>query len=274
MQLRWHHSILSRTGAVLVAVFLVTGAITVGINLQYNRVQAEKASMLRLDQLLDTVESTASVACFTNDEVLANELASGLLRNSEVLSIVIQADDRELVSLRRPADSLDPAAAPSVTPLVREVFSPFTPETRVGRMILTPNQQVIGEAMRQELRGAMLQMALQLVLFALAVAVAMLWLIIRPIKAISDGLHHMDASRGERLPLPAGHQHSEIGLLVEDVNSWPIIWSRCSMKSADCGCNTKSMSAVITRSSRTRIRGCSYWITRGFSPHGIPPSRD
>ena len=218
MQLRWHHSILSRTGAVLVAVFLATGAITVGINLQYNRVQVEKASMLRLAQLLDTVESTASVACFAGDEVLANELASGLLRNSEVLSIVIQADDRELVSLRRQVDSLDPDVAPSITPLVRDVFSPFTPETRVGRMILTPNQQVIGEAMRQELRGAMLQMAFQLVLFACAVTVAMLWLIIRPIKAISNGLHRMDASRGERLPLPAGHQHSEIGLLVEDVN--------------------------------------------------------
>ncbi|WP_186343097.1 putative bifunctional diguanylate cyclase/phosphodiesterase [Allochromatium palmeri] len=194
------------------------GTITVGINLQHNRSHGEKASKLRLNQLLDTVESTASVACFTGDKVLANELASGLLRNSEVLAVVIQADDRELVSLRRQADNVDLATEPSVTPLVRDVFSPFTPETRVGRIRLTPNQQVIGEVMRQELLGAMLQMALQLVLVAFAVAVAMLFLIIRPIKAISDGLHRMDASRGERLPLPAGHQDSEIGMLVEDVN--------------------------------------------------------
>ncbi|MBK1717151.1 putative bifunctional diguanylate cyclase/phosphodiesterase [Thiocystis violacea] len=214
----WHSSILFRTGLVLVAVFVLLGALTVALNLKYDRIQAEAASKLRLSQLLDTVESTASVACFAGDEVLAAELASGLLRNSEVLSVVIQAGELELASRRRSQDPVEASADANATPLVREVFSPFTPETRVGRILLTPNLSVIREAMHQEAHVAMVQMALQLLLVALAVAAAMLLRIIRPIKAISDGLHGMDATRGERLPLPAGHRRSEIGRLVTDVN--------------------------------------------------------
>ncbi len=214
----WHRSILFQTGLALVAVFLLLGTLTVSLNLGYNRMRAEAASTLRLSQLLDTVENTASIACFTNDDVLATELASGLLKNSEVLSIVIQAGDRELVSLRRHDLPPGETDAADVEPLVRDIFSPFAPETRVGRMVLTPNRDVIHEAMRVETRIAMLQMGLQLLLVALAVTAAMLLRIIRPIKAISDGLHHMDATLGERLPVPRGHRESEIGLLVADVN--------------------------------------------------------
>ena len=218
MRSRWHHSILVRTGLLLVAVFLLLGTSTVAINLQSNRLRAEEAIQRRLSQLLDTVESTARIACFTQDEVLAKELVSGLLRNSEVLSVVVRADDRELASLQRDAPGEAPAQAVSAEPLVREIFSPFTPETRVGRVLLTPNRAVIDDALRHETRAAMLQMASQLLLVALAVAAAMLVQIIRPIKAISDGLHRMDAARGERLQPPAGHRASELGLLVADVN--------------------------------------------------------
>lgn len=218
MKARWHQSILARTGLMLVAVFVLLGTATVAINLHFNRIRAEQATELRLSQLLDTVESTATIACFTKDDVLAKELVSGLLRNSGVLSVVVQADGVELASLSRDRQGASSEPRADVLPLVRDIFSPFTPDTRVGRVLLTPNQAVIDDALHHERRVVMLQMAMQLLLVALAVAAAMLFQIIRPIRSISARLHRMDASRGERLELPIGHRRSEIGQLVADVN--------------------------------------------------------
>ncbi|KAA6185839.1 EAL domain-containing protein [Thiohalocapsa marina] len=215
---RWHHSILARAGLILLGVLLLFGAVTVAINLHYNRARAEQATELRLSQLLDTVESTASIACFTRDDVLAGELIAGLLRNSEVLSVVVEADGVPLADSSRQATDAAAAVTPDSRVLVRDIYSPFSPQTPVGRVLLTPNQALIDQELRQETRILMLQMAMQLLLVALAFAAATLLLIIRPIKAISDRLHGMDATRGERLQVPAGHRGSEIGLLVADVN--------------------------------------------------------
>ena len=217
MRLEWHQSILFRTGLILVGVFLLLGATTVGVSLHYNRARALDASTLRLSQLLDTVESSASVACFAGDETLANELAAGLLETSEVRAVSIRAGEHELARRQRAPDP--GAARPAAeTPLVRDIYSPFDPSMRVGQIRLTPNQSVIHEAVRHDLHLATLQMALQLILVACAVMVAVLLQVIRPIQAISDRLHLMDATRGERLAAPTGHGTTEIGLLVADVN--------------------------------------------------------
>ncbi|NEX21594.1 EAL domain-containing protein [Thiorhodococcus mannitoliphagus] len=216
MQPHWHQSIIFRTGLVLTLVSLATGALSVGITLGYNQMRAQEDSTRRLWQLLDTVEDTASVACFTGDEVLASELASGLLKSSEVLGVVIQSGDRELAGQHRDAEAGETGA--DSEPLARDVFSPFDSKERVGRILLTPNLAVIRDAMRRETWMAMLQTGLQLLLIVLAMTAAMLLQIVRPIKSISDSLHQMDPAQGERLPLPAGRQESEIGVLVADVN--------------------------------------------------------
>lgn len=224
MRARWHQSILVRAGLALLALLLLFGAISVGINLIYNQARAEQTTEERLSQLLDTVESTASIACFTQDEILAQELISGLLRNSEVLAVAVEADNQPLAHLSRsPSEDISVSANTAAGNLddqilVREIYSPFSPQMRVGRILLTPNQALIKANLQRETRIAMLQTALQTLLAMLAFAAAILMLIIRPITAISDRLHRMNAAEGERIPIPAGHQGSEIGLLVQDVN--------------------------------------------------------
>jgi diguanylate cyclase (GGDEF)-like protein/PAS domain S-box-containing protein len=212
----WQRSILFRTGLILLAVFLSLGVATVGFTIHANQQRALASSTLRLTQLLDTVESTASVACFARDEILAAELASGLLSNSEVLAVTIHAGEQVLASRQRELpESEQPLAGKTMQ---RAIFSPFSEQLRVGEIRLVPNRKVIEESMREDLHRASVQMAAQLLLTALAVVAAMLLLIIRPIKAISDELHSMDPTRGERLALPHGHGASEIGTLVKDVN--------------------------------------------------------
>ena len=51
-----------------------------------------------LKELLDTVESTVSVACFVEDKQLAAELVAGLLKNNGVASVVIRADSKQILA--------------------------------------------------------------------------------------------------------------------------------------------------------------------------------
>ena len=55
-------------------------------------------------------------------------------------------------------------------------------------------------------------------LLTLAVIFIVLRLIVAPIKAISDRLHLLKPTLGERLPAPPGHGGNEIGRLVDDIN--------------------------------------------------------
>ncbi|MDD4881772.1 MAG: EAL domain-containing protein, partial [Gallionellaceae bacterium] len=158
-----------------------------------------------------------SVACFVKDAKLADEVAQGLLKNKEVLSVAIRADGVDLARSTLPGRQ--PGEATADAQLTREVRSPFAPGKTIGRIQLTANTEVIRHTIRDEVRFVILQIAGQLALVALTVVAVMLVFIVRPIKAMSDGLHRMDATKGERLAVPQRHANSEIGRLVLDINT-------------------------------------------------------
>ena len=68
-----------RSTALILAVTLAVGLPLLLLLLQRARTQEEARQRATLDQLLDTVERTAQVACFVGDRRLAEEMAAGLL---------------------------------------------------------------------------------------------------------------------------------------------------------------------------------------------------
>ena len=177
--------------------------------------RAQLASSNRLNELLDTMESTVAVACFANDSTLAGDLAQGLLRNSDVLAVSIVSGPEILADRRRETNS----TLPSEASLRRAIFSPFNAKKQVGQIVLTPNPQVIESRIREEVRLAAIQLGWQLGMVTLIVVTIMLLFIVRPIKGISDRLHRMDPTAGDRLDIPSTHNSTEIGQLVKDINS-------------------------------------------------------
>ncbi|WP_165873449.1 PAS domain-containing protein [Parasulfuritortus cantonensis] len=212
------HSILVRSASVLLASFFLAGALTIAATILVTGERQHKAATQHLEQLLDTVESTVSVACFVKDAQLADEVALGLLKNQEVLSVVIEADGADLVQRSQPGAPSGTATA-DYPHLSRDVYSPFNPGKRIGRIQVAANARAIQRATYDEVRFVILQTLGQLGLVALAVIAVMLIFIVRPIKAMSDGLHHLDATRGERLAVPTNHGDTEIGRLVQDINN-------------------------------------------------------
>jgi|GEM_PF-861563 len=234
-QTHWWHGILARSLMAVVGIALLMGGAS---SMWVSRVVEDRAyqqASLKLDELLDTVESTATVAAFVGDEQLANEVAQGLLRNSEVLRVTIHGQDRtkartlaraERVQQKIGVTEGNPRGTDGTAPrkiilpsVKRQLYSPFTPHEAVGEIWLDADQDVIDAHMAGAARFISLLLAGQLALVIAAAAAAMLFLVVRPIKAISDRLHQLNASGGERLAVPESHERTELGRLVGDINN-------------------------------------------------------
>ncbi|WP_126444591.1 sensor histidine kinase [Sulfuricystis multivorans] len=181
---------------------------------------AERAARnvdIRLNQLLDTIYSTLSIACFLKDQSLAEDVATGLLKSPEVLHVLIQADEITLVDAKR-AGEAPVSEAVTLPPLERVVTSPFTPDKKVGMIRLSPNPEVIAQQRSNEIQRAAEQLLWQLLVVSGAIGTALIVFVARPISHISERLHTMDPLQGERLPIPSGHLNTELGRLVGDIN--------------------------------------------------------
>lgn len=223
VQTRWWHGILARSLMAVVGIALLMGGMS---SLLVSRMVGERVhdqAVVKLGELLDTVESTASIACFVSDEQLAKELVQGLLRNSEVFRVSLRTGERELAHAERKIGKVGSgrtALRSLLTPSVNRVlYSPFKADEVIGEIRIDADWAEIDARMDRYSRFIGLLFAGLLALVIAAAAAMMLFLVIRPVKATSDRLHRLDPASGERLDVPEGHERTEIGRLVEDINA-------------------------------------------------------
>jgi diguanylate cyclase (GGDEF)-like protein/PAS domain S-box-containing protein len=167
-------------------------------------------------ELMATVERTASVATFARDEVLAAEVARGLVRNASVARVVIREGGRDLA-----VEGDIPTGTGSIRlpPLERDLTSPFNPVELVGQLQVWPAIGKIEHEVAAYSRFIAIILCVQLAVVVLAVAWVVLNVITRPVKQLSDQLHHLQVGSGEQLLLPHGHGGDEIGRLAADINT-------------------------------------------------------
>jgi diguanylate cyclase (GGDEF)-like protein/PAS domain S-box-containing protein len=210
-------SIVARTTLSILALSLLLGLLFMAgasVRAQKNE---EARLQVALQELLSTVESTTSIACFLGDATLAKEIAQGVLSNHTVTAVRISAGDRTLYGSPRAAAT---AAKPSgFTVISRKIYSPFDKTNGVGEVSLYASDAEIRSQARQYSWNTALVLGLQVALVAAAVALVVFLLITRPIKGISDELHRLQVSTGMQLRIPPGNKTDEIGRLVCDVNS-------------------------------------------------------
>ncbi|QRM19277.1 response regulator [Dechloromonas sp. TW-R-39-2] len=184
--------------------------------LAFERTRGEVAQ--RLQGLIDTVASTTSAACFVEDHGLAKDIAQGLLKNTIVQGVVILSSAGELTNLSRGPALLD-ADKVRNTGISRKIFSPFDPDLAVGEMLIEPNLSELKRLNNEELLYTGSVLLLQLIAITVAAIYAALRWIVFPMKHMSDHLHRMSKEEdGGVLSVPEGHETTEIGRLVGDVN--------------------------------------------------------
>lgn len=207
-------SILARSLLALVGVALLVGIATIVVAGRLVSDQVHERSMQKLGELLDTVQNTASVACFADDEQLAFEVAQGLLRNSEVRRVVIRSAEKDIARLARSsARTRDPAKV-----VARPLISPFNVKQEIGEISLEIDTEAVEAQIAKSVRLTLAVLVPVILLVIAAAAGTMLFLVLRPIKQISDRMHRLQVTQGEQLSVPEGHQDTELGQLVGDVN--------------------------------------------------------
>lgn len=215
----WPRSILARTTLILLISAGLTGALFIVLASAVIADRAQHQVHAQLSGLIETVERTVSIACYLTDKPLAAEVAQGLLKNREVASVVIlAADHNELTRLSRadsqaPNDDLDNDHA-----IHRMIVSPFDQDSVVGELILIPDPQEIARHIDRNVDFVRILLILELTVLSGVVVLMVLLMVIRPIRLVSNRLHAMDASAGDKLIPPSGHSDDEIGQLVGDVN--------------------------------------------------------
>ncbi len=166
-------------------------------------------------QLLSTVESTISIACFTEDEALAQEIADGLLSNATVHAVRISSMSAVLADKHREHGGRDEDAGYTVR---RKIFSPFDASAQLGEVLLIADEQ----AMRASAQGYSDFVALVLTAMVFGITAVLAWVVyrvvVRPIRRVARVLDKNIGSAQRRLEVPKGHELSEIGLLANAFN--------------------------------------------------------
>ncbi|HRD68297.1 MAG TPA: sensor domain-containing diguanylate cyclase [Candidatus Competibacter sp.] len=176
----------------------------------------------RLQELLDTVERSARIACFLQDRQLAGEVSQGLLSNRIVAWVAIFAGATELTQAsQRPATAGISAIDAPVDPeslIVRKIISPFNSDEIVGEIRLAPDRAEIERHVGQASYFIGILLIVQTMAVGVAVVLVVYGSITRALKQISGHLRNLPAEQGAKLPLPAGHETDEIGGLVTYTN--------------------------------------------------------
>lgn len=210
-------SIVARTSLSILVLAVVMGLLF-SIMASWRVRSAEHARLLeRVHELVATVQSTVSVACFLNDATLAKEIAAGLMKNSVVAGVRITSGDRVLHGMGQAFETR--ASQSSSDNISTPVYSPFNPDTRLGEITVYISHSEIEARAEEYSRDTIWILSLQMSIVAAAVAFLVYLLVTRPIKGISDELHRLEIRSGMRLTVPGGRRTDEIGQLVVDVNA-------------------------------------------------------
>ena len=182
--------------------------------------ETQRGFAKHFDELLDTVESTVSVACFVEDQQLAKELVAGLLKNNGVASVVVRANNKELA--RGNAVGLSEAYAradQASNSISRRIKSPFDNDKFIGEIVIEPDVKAINQRVWEKVYFTVSMLALQLIFVATTVVLILLYAVVRPIRALTLNLHSINPSAGEKLVIPEGHEENEIVMLAGGINN-------------------------------------------------------
>lgn len=212
-------SIIYRSTFIVLGIALLVGSFFAVFTYYWTSHLEQEQAKSRMGNLLSTVESTTSIACYLLDINLAAEVSRGLLKNEDVYSIRIFTPATVLAQASKSAKTKLATLPSSDIRITRDVFSPFNSSEKVCQIELVPDMAFIQKQVNSKANFTTYLLILQTILMALALVYVVIKIIARPIKTISDRLHDLSPEAGARLALPLGNEQDEIGQLVRDVNT-------------------------------------------------------
>jgi len=167
--------------------------------------QASEKTAGMLNQLLDTIESTAAVAAYSGNQAIGEDLLKGLLRN-DIVHEAHLSNGRGLELRQARATKVLPQAE-----ITRILHSPFGDQEIIGHLGVAPEAQFILQEVRHSALLGALNSSLLISLTALLLLVLVRSSLSRSLMHVSGTLHAIKAGEQERLPSLPRHQDDELG---------------------------------------------------------------
>lgn len=204
-----------------VALAILTGSLFVGLGFSlfyYFSVVAEQTRFAEksIEQLIITVEETASIAVYLDNPELAQEVVRGLTKNDLVAAARIVSETGLNLSVgEKIVDTNNLQASDWLT---FTLDSPFEKGRLAGHLLIFPDKQFIQSLAREAAIGRASGMIVLALFMAFLVYMLISMVLTIPLKTIAKDLNGIIPGSSDRVLCPSGHEQDEIGCLTRDVN--------------------------------------------------------
>lgn len=212
MSIKLWYSLPFRTGfSIALGAILLTLVLSIAV---YDRTitQVVNDSNHRIGQLIHTVDRSAAIAAYLENNELALDVTQGLINNDIVASVALHSNTGMRII------SGTPFAFNDDTVLHFPLASPFMPDEKTGEIFVKPNQQIIDQQATHTATLHILTLATHSCVITLFVIFLVQHRLTRELTTLANTLHDIEPGSNDRLQCPRQHTHDEIGLLVKDTN--------------------------------------------------------
>ena len=208
---RLQYRFLAGTLAAAVLFALVAGVLAYRLGER----RANAAAHQTIASVQAAVEKTAAIAVYAHDTTLMREVIEGVARSPLVRQVdIVDASGKTLLQ----GASLAAPVVASESVVRQPLKSPFDASETIGAMRIEIDGDELQHVARREAWLMALLMVGQAALIAMTIYLAGARLVSRPIVRLARALTAMPPGTTERLPTPRGHEHDEIGTLVQSAN--------------------------------------------------------
>ncbi len=217
MPLRHFRSVRKRL-AIAVSAGSMLCALIVGLaafELEYKKTLARSAAVQ--DQLVTTVQASATVAAFASNEAIAQEVIQGLLASPLIAGVHLESLNGFEQGGEKTAQQGE--AHPDVKVKDYPLYSPLAPQERIGHLYVWRNQREIHARAISAALDYALVLALQIGVTAVLMMLVSERILGNPLNRVARALEAVPPGSHQRIaPIP-GHENDEIGMLVASSNT-------------------------------------------------------
>ena len=165
-----------------------------------------------LNQLLDTVEDTVTVAAYSKNKQIADDVLTGLLKNDVVNKVIISS--KEGFNLERTKNDLNTMHSVS-----RPIYSLFDTEEIIGAIHIQPSGQYSLTEAKYDTISSVINSFVLIGLTSLVILWVMRKYVSSPIMLVSSTLNKIRAGEKQHISSLKNNVNDELGLLRTNINS-------------------------------------------------------
>lgn len=200
-----------------VAVSIGFGAVLAAFILSFfsyfNALESEKIKdYLIIEQLVNTVEKTASIAAYIEDEELAQEIVDGLTGN--VLISAVKLSNEQGVNVVQGT-----FAKGSQDVILALLNHPFVENLAIGKLSIYPNNRFIHSQAQTEAKKQIIILIIYSVVIALFVSALVHRFFTMPLQRLTLAFSKVDPSKPHATEMPEYAHADEIGTMTNGINT-------------------------------------------------------